>query len=190
MQPIAQVPVTKADSNEPITFSSRLTLYSPLNITYGSNVLECNGTFVCPKGVQSSLNYSIDGKYVDGLPWKLDPNSIFDPDIYIINGSFMLLQLSDGSHKLSIGILEELLDNSNINSPKLINSTSWVNTVYFSISTSQSPNPSPTSNPTVPEFSWLAVLPLFVSILFIIIKNKHKSTSNSAFNKNWRKRNE
>jgi|WetSurMetagenome_2_1015567.scaffolds.fasta_scaffold89640_3 hypothetical protein len=44
--------------------------------------------------------------------------------------------------------------------------------------------------PTVPEFSWLAVLPLFVSLLFIIVKYKHKSTSNSVFNENWRKRNE
>jgi hypothetical protein len=53
----------KADSNEPITFSSGLTLYSPVNTTYNSNVLECNGSFNCPKGVQCSLNYSIDGKY-------------------------------------------------------------------------------------------------------------------------------
>jgi hypothetical protein len=50
--------------------------------------------------------------------------------------------------------------------------------------------PSTSLTPTVPEFSWLAVLALFVSILFIIIKHKHKSTSNSVFNENWRKRNE
>jgi len=52
------------------------------------------------------------------------------------------------------------------------------------------PTPSNSTTPSVPEFSWLAVLPLFVSIPFIIIKHKHKSTSNSVFNENWRKRNE
>jgi YVTN family beta-propeller protein len=49
-------------------------------------------------------------------------------------------------------------------------------------SPANTPTSSPTAEPSVLEFSWLAVLPLFVSILFIIIK--HKSTSNSVFNKN------
>jgi hypothetical protein len=167
IQSITQVPLVKADSNEPITFSSGLTLYSPLNITYSSNVLECNGTFDCPKGVQSSLNYSVDGKNTDGLPWKLDPNSISDPDIYIINGSFELPKLSDGSHKLSIGILEELLDKSNINSPKLINSTSWINTVYFEIDTT-----------TVPEFPstilTIAFLIMMTVALAVVVKRRKK----------------
>ena len=46
----------------------------------------------------------------------------------------------------------------------------WSNTQTVTIgetsaSTSTSPNPTLTSTPTVPEFSWLAILPLFVSIL-------------------------
>jgi hypothetical protein len=167
MEPIAQVSVVKATSNEPITFSSGLTLYSPLNKTYSSNVIECNGSFDCPKGVQSSLNYSVDGKNTDGLPWKLDPNSIADPIIYTIDGSFQLPKLSDGSHKLSIGILEELLDNSNINSPKLINSTSWINTVYFEIDTT-----------TVPEFpSTILTIGFLIMItvaLAVVVKRRKK----------------
>ena len=177
MQPITQVPVANADSNEPITFSSGLTLYSPLNKTYSSNVIECNGTFDSPKGVQSSLNYSIDGTDQGGLLWPLDANSITNPDIYTIDGTFQLPQLSDGSHQLSIGILEELLDNSDINSPKLINFTSWVNTAYFSISTNQSINPTPTPTPIVPEFSWLMILPLlvFISLIAIMVRlRKHQ----------------
>ncbi len=168
------------NSNKTISFTIKtpetapspagLTLYSPLNMTYSSSIVVCNGTFVCPKGFQSSLNYSIDGKYMDGLPWKLDPNSIFDPDIYIINGSFLLPQLSNGSHQLSIGVLEELLDNSNINSPRLINSTSWINTIYFSISSSQPTNPTP----TVPEFSILVILPLLVGMLFVALMLRHR----------------
>ena len=144
MHTIAQVTVAKADSNQPLIFSSGLTLYSPVNTTYSSNVLECNGTFDSPKRVQSSLNYSLDGKYMEGLPWKFNPDSIANINTYTIDGSFQLPQLSDGTHQLSIGILEEQLDNSNINSPRVINSTSWVNTVYFSISTTQPSNPTPT----------------------------------------------
>jgi hypothetical protein len=56
-----------------------------------------------------------------------------------------------------------------------------------SISTSASPNPTPTSTqnptlsptPTVPEFSWLAILPLFISLLFIAIKLRHRSQKQS-----------
>jgi hypothetical protein len=166
MLPLMRV---KANSTEPITFSSGLTLYSPVNTTYSSNIIECNGTFNCPKGVQSSLNYSLDGKNLEGLPWKLDPNSISIPDIYTIDGSFDLPQLPDGSHQLSIGILEELFNNSNINSPRLINSSSWVNTVYFTIYSNQSTNPTSAPTPTVPEFSSLMILPLFAFVLACVV---------------------
>ncbi len=36
----------------------------------------------------------------------------------------------------------------------------------------------PTPTPTIPEFSWLVVLPLFVSVLFIAIKLRHRKTDN------------
>jgi hypothetical protein len=176
----------KADSNEPITFSSGLTLYSPVNTTYSSNIVECNGTFNCPKGVQSSLNYSIDGNYQEGLPWKLNAGSIPIPAIYIIDGSFQLPQLSNGTHQLSIGIDEALysqpvFDNSGrtmIKQPELINSSSWINTVYFTISSNQSiltPASTPTSTPTitptptVPEFPTWVILPLFAVATFLSI---------------------
>jgi hypothetical protein len=39
-------------------------------------------------------------------------------------------------------------------------------TVNFTIDTT---NPTPTPIPTVPEFSWLMILPLFLSILSIVV---------------------
>jgi hypothetical protein len=50
----------------------------------------------------------------------------------------------------------------------------WSNTLTISIpdslvSVSSSPNPNPTQTPSVPEFSWLIILPLFLSILSIAI---------------------
>jgi hypothetical protein len=48
---LAVLPAMKvnADSREPVPFSSGLTLYSPVNTTYNSNVVECNGTFIGPE---------------------------------------------------------------------------------------------------------------------------------------------
>jgi hypothetical protein len=53
--------VVKADSNEPIAFSSGLTLYSPINKSYTSNLLTLNLTYGAGAGLQRTLNYSIDG---------------------------------------------------------------------------------------------------------------------------------
>ena len=170
----------KADSNTPLSFLSGLTLYSPTNTTYSSNVVECNGTFNWPKPFQVSLNYSIDGEDQGALLWNLDVNSISIPDYSTIAGSFPLPQLSNGVHQLSVGIDEELFNNTGA-SHELINQTSWVNTVYFTISASQ-PTPTLTATPipttittpipTVPEFSWIAILPLFISILSIALLQK------------------
>lgn len=165
----------KADSNTPLSFSSGLTLYSPVNTTYNSNVVECNGTFNWPKPFQVSLNYSIDGEDQGALLWNLDVNSISIPDYSTIAGSFPLPQLSNGVHQLSVGIDEELFNNTGA-AHELINQTSWVNTVYFTISASQptptlTPTPIPTTittpTPTIPEFTWLMVLPLFSVLLLI-----------------------
>ncbi len=140
----------KADSNQPITFSSGLTLYSPINTTYNSNVVECNGTFNWPKPSQVSLNYSIDGEDQGALLWSLDVNSISIPEYSTIAGSFQLPQLPNGPHQLSVGIDEELYNNTG-SAHELINQTTWVNTVYFTISANQ---PTPTPTPTVPELTY------------------------------------
>jgi hypothetical protein len=65
-------------------------------------------------------------------------------------------------------------------------SSDWSNTQTITIgetSASTSPNPTPTSTqnptptPTVPEFSWLAILPLCVSMLFVAVYLKHRRTN-------------
>ena len=60
-------------------------------------------------------------------------------------------------------------------------SSGWSNTQTITIgetSTSTSPNPTP----TVPEFTWLAILPLFISLLSVavIFKFRHRKTSISG----------
>jgi hypothetical protein len=42
---------------------------------------------------------------------------------------------------------------------------------------SPSPSPIPTSTPSVPEFSWLVILPLFLSILFVVVLFRKRKLS-------------
>ena len=154
-----------ADSSEPITFSSGLTLYSPVNTTYSSNVVECNGTFIGPIEYEMSLNYSIDGNYQGSLPWTLNQNST-NSTTYTLDWSFQLPKLSAGTHQLSIGIERQLFTNAGA----LISQTTWVNTAYFTISPSQ-----PTSS--ILEFSLLAVLLLILAVLFITAYLRHRKTT-------------
>jgi hypothetical protein len=56
----------------------------------------------------------------------------------------------------------------------------WSNTQTVAIpetSTSTSPSPNPTPTPTVPEFSWLMILPLFFSLLFVVVLIRKRKAS-------------
>jgi hypothetical protein len=153
----------KADSTEPIAFSSGLTLYSPLNTSYSSTVVLCNGTFVGPVEYEASLNYSIDGNYRGSLPWALNQN-LTNSVTYTLDWAFQLPQLSKGTHQLSIGVEEQLFSNAGI----LEKQTTSVNTVDFTISPSQ-----PT--PAVLEFSLVAILLLIVAVLLITLYLRHRN---------------
>ena len=71
----------------------------------------------------------------------------------------------------------------------VVQESDWSPTQTITISAnSVSPNPtllptntpSPSPSPTVPEFSWLALLPLFISLLFVAIKLRHRSQKPSS----------
>jgi hypothetical protein len=157
-------------ANQSITFSSGVILYSPLNTTYNSNLVYCNGSFSCPNELLETLNYTLDEKYLGFLPWKIDM-ATFGGFINYFNGSVPLSNLSDGSHKLSIGIKEELWDGTH-----QVNETTWINTIYFTVNTNQS-LPITTQNPTpsVSEFSILAIIPLMTALFLSAIMIKHKA---------------
>lgn len=162
---LVMVPAAKvnADSSEPLTFSSGLTLYSPVNTTYSSNTLECNGTFVGPSEYEVSLNYSVDGNYQGYVPWTLNQNSS-SLATYTLDWSFQLPHLANGSHQLSIGI-EKQLYNSNAT---LTSQKTLVNIAYFTIS------PSFQSIPTAIEVSLLAVVLLILVAILIVLYLRHR----------------
>lgn len=174
-------PMTRADTNQPLTFSSGLTLYSPVNTVYYSRIVVCNGTFDCPQGVACSLNYSIDGVYQGGLQWSLDANSIANPYNYTIDGAFPLPTLNNGSHQLSIGITEFYYNGSGIyiyQPNKILYQTTWIDTIYFTISSSQpmptsipapTPTPAPTISPTPTTKTNVSIPLALVSIIAVVL---------------------
>lgn len=147
----------KADSNEPITFSSGLTLYSPVNKTYTSDLLLLNLTFGSGAGLQRTLNYSIDGKYQGPISLTFNSTTGFE----LIGLGYALVQLpelSNGPHVLTINIKAYLNNYHGANppgapfKPVAPNSSnyfaSWVHTVYFIINASEvNSTPTPTSSP-------------------------------------------
>ena len=145
-----------------IPYSSGLYLISPLNTTYTSNMLTLKVYF--DMGIQTKLNYSIDGGLHSGdIPLTYLNNSEI---MYISNyqGIVPLPKLPDGSHTLTITVDAELNDFHGANPPgapfKATNAEGtnfaaiWIHTIYFTIDTSkatQNPTVSATPTPTLIE---------------------------------------
>ena len=170
-----------ADS-EPIIFpDSGVIIYSPVNMTYNGNNLILYLTLDSAGSMgqldpQISMNYSIDGSYNGSVPLKSN-GEVSVATIAIAN--FTLPKIIDGSHELTIYLYGL---NQRTYEPKYL---SYTNTVYFSTTGNPSGNITPTfsptvkpsssqissssPSPTVPELSWLVVLPLLLSIFFVTI---------------------
>jgi len=151
-----------ADSSEPLSFSSGLSLYSPVNSTYSSKVVECNGTFVGPINYELTMNYSVDGKYQGYLPYVLNQNAT-NSVTYMVNWSFQLPELSKGSHQLSIGIEQQLFTNGFT----AVKQDTYVDTVYFTVSPSQ-------PILSVSEVILLAISFLIVAMLAVAMYLRHR----------------
>jgi hypothetical protein len=128
-----------------ISYPDGLYLISPLNTTYTSNMITLNVYF--DMGIQTKLNYSLDGGLYSGdIPLTYLNNSEI---MYISNyqGIVPLPQLPDGSHILTITVDAELNDFHGANPPgapfKATNAEGtnftaiWVHTIYFTIDTAK-----------------------------------------------------
>jgi hypothetical protein len=149
--------IVKADSAEPATFSSGLTVYSPLNTVYSSYSVLCNASLRVSMVYQSSISYSIDGKDQGSSGFKLQFGSA---GYYYVAGSFMLPPLHNGPHQLTFAV-EIALYNYSGPPPSAdfkAGTTSYgvkyyaadyVNTLSFTIYSNEAfPTPAPT--PTMP----------------------------------------
>jgi hypothetical protein len=150
------------DTNKPVAptgglvFSSGLRLLSPLTQTYNTNPVTFNITF--NMGVQTHINYSLDGVYSGDIPLKyLTGTEIIFINVY--SGSVTLPMLSNGSHCLTITVESDLNDYHGANPPgapfKATNAEGtnwaavWVHTIYFAVDSGVSTAaPSPTATST------------------------------------------
>jgi hypothetical protein len=108
--------------------------------------------------------YSIDDQRLVGIV----PNgslAIPRKESYWYSYSIDISNLTQGSHKISV-IAFQYYGNSSFQG--LFNQSSTPITFLVD-------NTKPTPTPTVPEFTSLAILPLFAATLFIAIKIKHQS---------------
>jgi hypothetical protein len=120
----ASVPIANATSDDHISFSSGVTLFSPLNQTYNTRYLSLDFSFACGLGMHYSLSFDIDGKYAGPMPYVVkNPNELHV--VYQSSGSVTLPELSEGSHSLTVNLLVSP-SNDHIK-------PSYSNTVYFSI---------------------------------------------------------
>lgn len=146
---VAIIHIGVADSTDYIRFSSGVVIFSPLNRTYNSRFLTLNLTFGVGLGVESSLNYSIDGKY-EGLINLVAKNPT---EIHVINevtGYVTLPELSEGSHQLTVNVLSGIYDYHGANPPGApFKQTSpdssdyvasWAHKIYFTVDTKSESN--------------------------------------------------
>jgi hypothetical protein len=178
-----------------------LTTYSPDNQTVYANTMPLifNMTWIyglIPIGnakLSGVYTYSIDNNRPVTITANQSSNARFagSPwNDFEINPTFLNLidisSLTNGSHELVItagmyynfsGRLDQLFNESA--TPVLF---SVVNTTTPISTPTQNPTPNPTSTlsptptPTVPEFSWLMILPLFIFMLSIAVIVKLRKT--------------
>jgi hypothetical protein len=121
---------------------------------------------------QVPLTYTINSKILWSY-YSIDATD-YIPNFKGFSGNITLPSLSEGSHKLKLVVTTEARETT------IYSDT--VQTIYFSIDSSHviavtpmpsqsSPTPiiTSTSTPNLPEFSWLMILPLFLSLLFIVV---------------------
>ena len=163
------IELTKAQSL-PIPPAPQISIVSPtLNSNY-SNVIslvftvQTNGTFDLPP----NLSVSEKGRWgIDTFSYCLDGHSNVT-----ISGNVTLNDLSNGKHQVVVyaarwiyyGIYFGGVEDSIASEP-----------LSFYVSTG---TPTPSANPSVPEFPALAILPLLLSVFAFAVVLKHRKTAN------------
>ena len=163
-----------------------LTTYSPDNQTVYANTMPLifNITWIyglMPIGnakLSGVYTYSIDNNRHVIITANQSSNARFAGgpwNDFEINPTFLNLidisSLTNGNHELVI--TAGIYYNFSGSLYQLFNESSTP--VQFLVGT---PTPSPTPTPTVPEFSWLAILPLFISLLSVALIVRHRKTAN------------
>jgi hypothetical protein len=173
MEPMSQVEVVRANFVPAPTFT--ISVFSPKETVYDSNTLTLNFSVV-GSDWHNTVRYKLDeGNFQAVTNFKevsrerMPPMNWFGKQYnwtqYTFLGTEVISGLSDGNHSLSVynGYIDpngQFLKHDN---PV---------TVYFDVETS-----SPT--PSVPEFSLLMILLLFLSTFFVVVLFRKRKLSSS-----------
>ena len=143
-------------------FISGINISEPKNTTYLSEenlTLEVNFTAWVHYNINYFVTYILDGGNNSIIiPYEYIPNQ--DRFVGIIKGSVALPKLSEGVHNITV--LAQAQGSATTSSSSL---------VTFSVISPISPTPS------VPEFSWVTIIALFFSVLFIAVILKHRKNA-------------
>jgi hypothetical protein len=169
-----------------------LTMYNPINQKVYSKTMPLDFNIHWIVGVYPFFNWTFAGIYtysIDNMsPIVIESNQSSNEKYdaktdFKYNPSFSYIldisNLTDGVHKIVVSAGMYYNSNGHL-MDDIFNETS--SPIYFQVQNSNpvsTPSPSPTPTPTVPEFSWLIILPLFLSILFIVVLFRKRKVSYS-----------
>ena len=158
---LSQTSKVYAESPESITFTSRVTLYSPINKTYSSKFLILNITSWVGIGVTCTMSYNIDNQYRGNIP--LIPQH--PKELHMLNevaGNVTLPELTEGTHNLTLQVVSSIR-NSRIKISEIpvvpkssnytFNTATWTHTIQFNINTQEQ---------EIPEFPTQKILILTI----------------------------
>ncbi|MCW4021738.1 MAG: hypothetical protein NWF02_01045 [Candidatus Bathyarchaeota archaeon] len=166
---LSQTSKVYADSSEPITFTSRVTLYSPVNTTYSTKFLTLNLTAQVGIAINCTITYSIDNKHQGTVPLK----EVYPDELHVITqvkGNVALPELTQGTHNLTLQVVCTLNNGEGSATmdrypfiPECDNITNyhatWTDTLQFTIQTDQQ----------IPEFPTAIIFPLLLTSALIIM---------------------
>lgn len=161
-----------------------LTMYSPVNQSGYSKTMPLDFNIDWLVGVYPFFNWTFAGIYtysIDNMsPVVIDSNqssnSRYDSATdfeYSPSFSYILdiSNLTNGNHQIAVSAGMYYNNNGNL-MDEIFKATS--EPIYFQVQDSTASSPTPT--PTVPEFSWLAIVPLFLSVFSVALFLRHRKT--------------
>jgi hypothetical protein len=136
--------------------------YFPYNGPNDHNIMD---GFFPPAFQASNSSYTVGFLYLEWLPQPIPEGAPIDVQVQALFGNF---DVTPYGHAIYVGgpTYDAIFKGT---------SSDWNNTQTITI---PAPSTSPIPTPTVPELSWLAVIPLIVSVLFIAMVFRHRKTPN------------
>ena len=168
-----------------------LTMYNPVDQKVYSKTMPLDFNIHWIVGVYPFFNWTFAGIYtysIDNIsPIVIESNQSLNEHYdaktdfkYTPSFSYIIdiSNLTNGVHKIAVSAGMYYNSNGHL-MDDIFNETS--SPIYFQVQNSNpvsTPSPNPTSSPSVPEFSWLAILPLIFGMLFVAVILRHRKIIN------------